>query len=136
MEECIFCKIAKGNIPCDKVFENEIVMAFLDISPVNIGHTLIIPKKHFENIQSIPEDYLCEIAKAIKKIAPVVIRVVKAPSFNIGLNNGKEAGQIVPHLHFHIIPRYADDNFQNWPSKKYREGESRKVAEKIRKNIR
>ena len=133
--DCIFCKIAEGKIPASKVYENKDVIAFLDISPVNKGHVLVLPKQHFENLQKIPEALLCETVKAVKKIAPAVLKAVNAPAFNLSLNNGKEAGQLVPHLHFHIMPRFEKDGLGAWPSKKYEDGEMQKVAERIKKEI-
>ena len=136
MTDCIFCKIAEGKIPCAKIYEDKNAIAFLDISPVNKGHTLIAPKKHYENLQAIPEEELCAVMKAVKKIAPAIIRAINAPSFNLIISNGKEAGQEVFHMHVHIIPQSGDKNTQiSLPHNKYKAGEIGKTAESIKKNL-
>jgi histidine triad (HIT) family protein len=132
---CIFCQIAKGEIPAEKVYESDEILAFLDIHPVNPGHTLVISKQHFENIQSVPEDILTEMIVATKFLSKAIMAGVKAEGFNLGLNNGKIAGQIVPHLHFHIMPRFKDDDLVLWQGKKYQEGEIEKVAQAIREQV-
>ena len=132
MEECIFCKIAKGDIPCNKVYENEKVLAFLDIGPINKGHTLIIPKEHHKDLLDMPDNLLAEITKTAKKVAKAVIKATGADGFNIGQNNGKAAGQAVMHFHLHIIPRFEEDGLQSWPGKSYEEGEMDKIAENIK----
>lgn len=130
MEDCVFCKILTGEVPSSQVFENEKVLAFLDINPVNPGHTLVIPKKHYENIEEIPEDILCEMIKAVKNIGRALKENIKVEGYNIGLNNGSIAGQIVPHVHFHVMPRKAGDGLKLWPQRKYRdEKEMEKIAE-------
>ena len=134
MESCIFCKIIKGEIPCTKVYEDKNVLAFLDISPVNKGHTLVVPKKHYENLQQIPENLLCDLMKAVKKVAPATLKPTNAPAFNLIVSNGKEAGQEVPHIHVHIIPQLGSTPI-NLPHGKYKEGEMQKVAESIRKAL-
>jgi len=133
--DCIFCKIIKGEIPCTKIYENDKVIAFLDIVPVNPGHALIVSKEHFENIEDLPEGILFEIIKAAKKIAPVIIKAVGSNSYNLGVNNGKDAGQLVPHVHFHIMPRFENDGYKLWAGKKYAEGEMEKITEAIRKAL-
>lgn len=135
MENCIFCKIIKVEIPAEKIYEDEDTFAFLDISPQNKGHTLVVPKKHFKNIEDTPEDELCKVFKAVKKIAPKIKEAIKADAYNIGINNGKEAGQEIEHLHIHIIPRFADDKLKHWISGEYYEGEEEGIGEKIRKLI-
>lgn len=130
--DCIFCKIIAGKIPCAKIYENDSLIAFLDIAPLNPGHTLIVPKKHFERISETPESILFEIMKAVKKIAPAILRAVSADAFNLGLNDGKIAGQLVPHVHMHIMPRLESDGFKHWQGKKYADGEAEKVAGRIK----
>ena len=136
MDDCVFCKIVKGEIPSAKVYEDEAVFAFLDIAPGNRGHTLIVPKGHYQLFTDIPEDVLTHLVKVAQKLAPAVIGAVGAPAYNIEQANGAEAGQVVPHAHFHIIPRFAEDGVQMaWAPGKYGEGEAEKVAEKIREGI-
>ncbi len=108
MSDCIFCKIIKGEIPSAKVFENENVVAFLDISQVTKGHTLIIPKVHKENIYELTP----ELAKDIFEVAPEIAKALKETYNPVGLNivnnNGEKAGQSVFHFHMHLIPRYGE----------------------------
>jgi len=132
MNDCIFCKIVNKKIPCHKIYENKKILAFLDINPVNPGHTLIIPKKHYETILNVDDETLKELAIAIKKISSAVYNGLKLKGFNIGINQFKVAGQIVPHLHVHIIPRKENDGIRLWPTREYENKEERKrVQEKI-----
>ena len=133
--DCIFCKIIAGEIPSFKVYEDESVLAFLDIAPVNPGHTLIVPKKHYENMEEIPEDELSWLAVAIKKVGKAVKDGLGAEGYNITENNDPIAGRIVPHLHFHVIPRREGDGLKLWPQGKYGEGEAEEVARQIAKRI-
>ena len=130
--ECIFCKIANGEIPCSKIYETDKLIAFLDIAPVNKGHTLVIPKEHYKDLIDVPDPLIAEITKAAKKVAKAAVKAVGAEGFNIGQNNGKAAGQIVMHFHLHVIPRFENDGLVPWPQKKYEEGEMDKVAETIK----
>ncbi|MCX6751151.1 MAG: HIT family protein [Candidatus Nomurabacteria bacterium] len=130
MQDCIFCKIIKKEIPCEKVYEDETVLAFLDINPVNLGHTLVVPKKHFENIYDIEENEVTHLIKIAKKIS-IALKKMGADGTNITINNGKAAGQVIPHFHTHVIPRSVEDNLPLWPAKKPKEGELKEVAKKI-----
>lgn len=132
---CIFCQIIAGEIPAEKIYEDENTLAFLDISPNNPGHTLVLPKKHFENLFDIDENTLSQLMAVVKKISLAVKTAVQAEGINIGINNGSAAGQVVPHLHIHVIPRYANDGFVHWHGKAYEEGEMMSVGEKIRQTI-
>ena len=134
MSECVFCKIMKGEIPCCKIYEDDKILAFLDIAPVNKGHMLVVPKKHFETLEDTDSETFKEIMLVAKKIAPVITKAVNAQGFNLGFNNKKAAGQLVPHLHIHIIPRFENDDLtiDKQPTKKYAEKEMRETAEKIR----
>ncbi len=132
MNDCIFCKIVKGEIPCNKVYEDKNVLAFLDISPVNIGHSLVVPKKHYVNIYETPEDILIEMMKAVKKISHAIKNGLQADGINVNMNNDPAAGQVVFHSHIHVIPRIANDGFGPWHSKRpYKEGEKELVVQKI-----
>ena len=132
MEECIFCKIVNGEIPCTKVYENNKVLAFLDIAPVNKGHTLVIPKEHHKDLLDMPNDVLAEVAKVGKKVAKAAVKATGAAGFNLGQNNGKTAGQVVMHFHLHIIPRFEGDGLKLWPQGKYEGKEEEEIAEKIK----
>ena len=129
--DCIFCKIVKGEIPCSRVFENEKFFAFLDIGPVNKGHTLVIPKKHYKNLLDMPEEELKGYMEAIQKVSKAVMKGVDADGVNINMSNESAAGQVVMHAHVHIIPRIKGDGLKLWPQGKYEEGEADKTREKI-----
>ena len=136
MNECVFCKIAKGEIPADKIYEDDNFFAFLDINPVNPGHVLVVPKNHYENIYSAPDEILCDIGSLVKKISIAVKQGVNADGINIIMNNESAAGQIVPHAHFHIIPRFTDDGYHHWRGKPYANKEETSImAEKLRNNF-
>lgn len=115
--DCIFCKIAKGEVPCDKIYEDAEVMAFLDIKPINPGHTLIIPKKHFNNLLDVDDKILSKMMSITKKLSKKLMLITKADGFNVGINNFGVAGQIVNHLHIHIIPRFNRDGYKSWERK-------------------
>jgi histidine triad (HIT) family protein len=134
MSECIFCKIASGEIPCHRVYENDNVLAFLDNRPVNYGHTLIIPKEHHENMIDTPVDILCEIMAAAKKLAPAILKATELHDYNFVANSGTAAGQIVFHTHFHIIPRFEGDGYGRFRVEN-KEGQAEEIAEKIRNKI-
>ena len=102
---CIFCKIVKGEIPAKILYEDEKTLAFLDISPRSKGHTLIIPKEHYETFEELPEEVAIDLIKTIKKVIKR-LKSLNPDGYNILNNNGPVAGQEVPHVHFHIIPRY------------------------------
>jgi histidine triad (HIT) family protein len=128
---CIFCKIINGEIPCHRVYEDEKVLAFLDIKPLNPGHTLVVPKKHYENIEEINEEDLIALILAIKKIGLLIKEKLGVAGYNVSENNGEVAGQEVPHLHFHIIPRHNGDGLGPWPRKGYQDGEAEEVVKKL-----
>ena len=109
--DCLFCKIISGEIPCRKVFETENVLAFLDISPLSEGHTVVISKKHYNNLLDFPEDEIPSFFSDLKTIAKFVKEKLQVEGFNILQNNFLVAGQEIPHFHFHILPRYKGVNF-------------------------
>ena len=133
MEECLFCKIVKGELPSSKLYEDEDTLAFLDLFPVNKGHSLVISKEHYENIFDVPEESLSKISSVMKNVADAVKKGVNADGISIAQSNGKDAGQIIPHIHFHIMPRFKDDGLKLWPQGKYEEGEMDKFKEDISK---
>ena len=133
--DCLFCKIVKGEIPSAKIYEDDYVYAFLDIGPVNKGHTLVIPKQHYETFLDIPDDIVSKLAVALKKIADAVMKGVDADGFNIGMNNYEAAGQVVKHAHFHIMPRFRGDGLKLWPQGSYSDGEMEAVRQKITKHL-
>jgi histidine triad (HIT) family protein len=135
-DDCIFCKMVAGQISVTKIYEDEIVFAFLDIGPVSDGHTLVIPKQHVEKLHDCPSQLLGQVASRLGKIAKAVATAMNVEGYNVLCNNGKAAGQLVNHLHFHIIPRNAGDAvFDRWPSYKYQQGRIEAIAERIRQNL-
>ncbi len=109
MEDCIFCKIIKGEIPNYTVYEDEHVLAFLDIHPHAKGHTIVVPKVHAENYFDLNEDLLEHLSLGIKRAMEKIDKVLSPDGYNVGWNQGEVAGQVVPHLHIHIMPRYEGD---------------------------
>src|SRR3989338_10015665 len=130
--DCIFCKIVAGEIPSFKVYEDERIVAFLDIRPVNPGHTLIVPKTHSKNIFDIVAEDWTAIADVARILAIAIEKAVSADGINIAMNNRPDAGQLVDHAHVHIIPRKAGDGLKLWPQRPYPEGEAEHVANAIR----
>ncbi len=112
MDSCIFCKIVAGEIPCFKVYENDYVLSFMDINPINKGHLLVIPKKHFQEAKDYDEFTAGELFKAAIKIDNALRKItnIKLEATSFIMANGKAAGQEVFHSHLHIIPRYIGDN--------------------------
>lgn len=135
-EDCLFCKIIRGDVPSYTVFENDDVKAFLDLSQVNPGHTLMVPKKHITNLfDYTTEDarrflqYIPEIANAIKKFDP------KITGMNINTNNGASANQVVMHSHIHFVPRFEGDGLKlatRNNADKYSEADYQKIADEIK----
>ncbi|HNP74968.1 MAG TPA: HIT family protein [bacterium] len=135
MTDCIFCRIIAGEIPSDKIYEDDEVVAFLDIAPVNPGHVLVIPKAHYPDLLALPEQLAVQLVIVARKIAPAIITGVGAAGFNLTLNNGVVAGQAVGHVHLHLIPRFKDDGRELWSGQPYPAGEAAVVVEKIRKQL-
>lgn len=130
-DDCIFCKVIAGEIPARKVYEDSETLAFLDINPNTKGHTLVVPKDHFENIYTIPDEALCRVAITVRKVATALRNGTDADGINLIVNNETAAGQEVPHVHFHVIPRHNDDGLTHWPHVSYNEGEAEEILEKI-----
>jgi histidine triad (HIT) family protein len=133
--ECIFCNIKDRKSEAEIIFEDEHVLAFLDIQPVNYGHTLVIPKKHYDNFLTVPNDELDKLIHATQFIAGVVKRSMKADGFNVISNNGNPAGQSVYHFHFHIIPRFNNDFTLKPKVKNYSSGTLQEYGRQIRSFI-
>ncbi len=114
MPDCLFCNIAAREIPGEIVYEDDRTLAFLDIRPINPGHTLIIPKRHAENFAVTPPEDIAAVMAAAQKLAPAILRATGAEAFNFSTNNGRAAGQVVFHTHFHLMPRLPKDGYEHW----------------------
>ncbi|WP_432738714.1 HIT family protein [Maridesulfovibrio sp. FT414] len=135
-QDCIFCKIAAGDIPCFKIYETEHLLSFLDIGPVNKGHALVIPKEHYKNIWDLPAELGGEIITAAQMAGDAIVKATGADGLNIIMNNNEAAGQLVFHAHLHLIPRFRDDGFKHWAQSQYDNmDEARALAQKIEKMI-
>ena len=135
-EECIFCALVAGKIPSIKVFEDQSHIAFLDINPRNPGHTLVIPKKHYEVVMDMPEPDAGKLFEVVKRMSVNIKSGTKADGVSIIQNNYKVAGQVVPHVHFHVIPRFAAEGPPSMeailPVKKMPEEILKKIADSIK----
>lgn len=132
MNDCIFCRIAAGEIPAVKIYEDELVFAFLDIGPINFGHALVIPKEHHESVSTVPEATAGRMMKIGSRIGIALKRALDYDGYNLHLADGAAAGQVVMHAHLHVVPRGVEDGFRwNWRQLQYAEGEARSVADRI-----
>lgn len=109
-KDCLFCKIIEKEIASDIIFEDETIFGFLDAHPISPGHTLVIPKNHYDNFSQITPEDAASLFTVAQKIANAIKAVYQCPGFTIGINDGKVAGQAIGHLHMHIIPRFEGDN--------------------------
>ncbi len=109
MSDCIFCKIANGEIPSNTIYEDENFRVILDLGPATKGHALVLPKEHYADLFEIPEETLAGAAKVAKKVAATMKEKLSCDGLNLVQNNGETAGQTVMHFHLHIIPRYKND---------------------------
>ncbi len=129
---CLFCQIAQKKLPAKIIWENDKLITFVDIKPINLGHLLIIPKQHSENLFSLPNDIWPQLGPAMVKLSKAVKIATGADGINIGMNNGQAAGQAVFHSHFHIIPRFKNDGYKNWSNQKnFTENDLDQIAKKI-----
>lgn len=133
MSQCLFCNIVQKNTLADIVYEDEHVSAFLDIHPTKKGHTLVVPKKHSATFLETDPEVLSHVVQGVQKVAHATVVALDAEGCNISINNGEAAGQVIFHLHWHIIPRNVSDGLVNWPHSEYQNGEIQEIAEKIRK---
>ncbi len=107
---CPFCSIASGKAPASIVYEDATVLAFMDLNPTNVGHTLVVPRGHWENIYEVPEKILADLAVVVKRVSAAVKKTVGGDGISIIQLNGKAAGQMVMHFHFHVMPRFSGDS--------------------------
>ena len=135
-EACIFCKIVKGEILCAKVYEDDEILSFLDIMPSNKGHLLVIPKQHFETFTDIPAETAGSMAVVAQNLAKAVKRATGCDGYNVLMNTGKAAGQVVMHAHLHIMPKFESDGWKfEWPQEKYKEKEIDEWRENIKNSL-
>ncbi len=128
---CIFCQLASGALPCEVIYEDDLVLGFLDIKPLNPGHALVIPKAHRENLEELDTVTLEALIRAASKIGRKMKESLGVSGYNVSLNNGVVAGQEVMHVHFHIIPRQENDGLKPWPRREYAPGEREALAKKL-----
>ncbi len=135
--DCIFCKLVAAEIPAAVVYENDALIAFLDNGPLADGHLLITPREHFERLSDVPPDTCALLARAMPLLVRAMSEVVSSPGCNVLLNDGKVAGQEVPHVHFHLIPRRENDSLgYRWSAQTYAEGRAASIAMAYQKAIR
>ncbi|MFH1200479.1 MAG: HIT domain-containing protein, partial [Candidatus Micrarchaeota archaeon] len=109
MEGCLFCKIASGEVPASKIFDEGGFVAFLDLYPANKGHVLVIPTAHCERVEDLAAAQAQGLVLAVQRVSKALMKSLGCPAVNILSNSGKEAGQIIPHAHMHVIPRFEKD---------------------------
>lgn len=138
MDECIFCKIVSGKIPATKLYEDDLVLSFLDITPAAKGHALVIPKRHYATLLDMPHEELKQVAEAVQKIAAAtMVALPGVEGFNVLQSNNEAAGQVIPHVHFHVIPRHKEDNINfAWEHGKAEMEELKRYAALVRQKIR
>ena len=132
-ENCIFCKLANGEIPTNKIYEDEAFTVILDASPATRGHALILPKEHFANLYEISDETAAKALPLAKKLIKHMKEVLNCDGFNVLQNNGETAGQTVFHFHMHLIPRYAGkEQILNWSHETFTDDEMKEIAESLK----
>ena len=131
--DCIFCKIVAGDIPAARIYQDDHVLAFVDINPLADGHVLVIPKRHYVTMDQMPPDEAAALARCLPRLAKAVQSAAGADGLNILQNNGSVAGQVVMHLHVHLIPRVPGDGLgYRWPAQQYPPGRLQQVCDMIK----
>lgn len=135
--DCVFCKIALGEIPSTKIHETDGVVAFLDIMPASPGHALVIPKEHYADLADVPAETLAALMAVVQKLGVATMKTTGADGYNVLQSNGKAAGQVIPHVHFHIIPRTEGDGLGvgTWKQGSAEQQELETYAERLRQNL-
>jgi histidine triad (HIT) family protein len=136
-KHCIFCSILEGKLPSAQVYRDSDVMVIMDKYPINKGHALVIPAKHYDTLLQMPPAEVGRLYAIVPAVAKAVVSAVQADGFNVGQNNGIAANQIVPHVHVHIVPRFIDDSPDGrWPSRQVaKDEELAELASMIRGKI-
>ena len=136
MDDCIFCRIVAGKIPAVKIYEDDLVFAFLDIGPINFGHALVIPKEHHESVSTVPEATAGRMMRVGSRIGIALKRALNYDGYNLHLADGAAAGQVVMHAHLHVVPRGVEDGFHwNWRQLKYPDGKLAETAAVIAEKL-
>lgn len=134
MQDCIFCRILRGELPGEKIYHTESVFAFLDIAPIAYGHALVVPTEHYATLWDIPDGLASELNKALRLVGNAVLKATQASGLNVVMNNFASAGQVVPHAHWHLIPRHDGDQLLQMVQGKYEsEQEMQRMGEGIRR---
>jgi len=117
--DCLFCKIVEKKMAAQVIYEDDNYLVFLDINPTTKGHSLVVPKKHADNFTEFNNKEAMGLAGVVHRVAPQIVQAIGADGYNLGLNNGVAAGQIIDHVHWHIIPRYENDKLRLWDRSEY-----------------
>lgn len=135
-DQCVFCRIVRGELPSTRLYGDDLVLSFLDIAPLNKGHALLIPKEHHASVTTVPTTVLHRMMEVAPRIASALMRAVDADGFNLILSNGACAGQVVPHAHLHLVPRHGDDGLV-LPARslEYEDGEADRIAAKVKARL-
>jgi histidine triad (HIT) family protein len=130
--DCVFCKVAAGELPSARVAETDRAIAFMDVGPIAEGHTLVVPREHYESIADAPPAELAAVYELAARIAPALVEATGAEGLNVLLNNGRCAGQLVMHLHVHLVPRRSDDGLAwSWPAREADPEDLGRLADRI-----
>lgn len=133
---CIFCKIVAGQIPCHKLYEDAHLLAFLDIGPLSRGHSLVIPKAHYATLDKMPDDLAASCAALLPRLSRALVAATGTGAWNVLQNNGSVSGQVVPHVHFHLIPRREGDGLgYRWPAGKLDAADAKTLIDAIRAKL-
>jgi len=135
MEDCIFCDVIAEKISSYKVYEDDSVMAFLDILPMSPGHTIVVPKKHVADVEVLSDNELCAMSLAAKKIGKAIMAGLGVKGYSFFLDNKSAANQHIAHVHLHVVPRKEGDGLERWPQGGYKEGEAEECLRKIEENL-
>lgn len=135
MQDCIFCKIIAGEIPSTQVYQDDFVVAFMDIKPVHLGHVLVVPRVHVETTLEMDATTLMRVTAAMQHVARGVVAATAADGWNLGANSGAAAGQVVFHAHWHIIPRFAGDGLKSWQDEEVTTEQLIEMGGKIRTEL-
>ncbi|MFH1744667.1 MAG: HIT family protein [bacterium] len=133
--DCIFCKIINGDIPSYKVYEDDKVIAFLDILPISQGHTIVVPKIHVADVENLSDEHFLAMAGCVKKLGKAVMEALSVKGYSVFLDNKSAANQHVPHVHFHLVPREEGDGLERWPQSGYGEGEAEDCVRRIKEKL-